>query len=441
MTEADTTTTPGSSGQPSYLSFWSSNDFGLSGYGLALNTAQTSVDRSRYGQMITKYTLDSAKLKESLGFIGSTPGTQKLLVFEVPSTEKAAEVAVPLNPLMDLYSSGKIASLAIRYGDVLYELPIEKIPFTDISRLVSTNSFASVSLTIRMESVPKVQLPALSSNGAITISALGDPVEVYINANVAGTTTSAEVAHKGKIYIYTTKQVPASTASLIKYDMGSGVAAYTPSKASTRGAGVVFTGVVGGNTVIGPAVGYSYFDDINKHWAKNEIAELASKLIVEPRSKNSTKFEPDKNITRAEFAVFIVKGLGLDGDESSARRFPDVVPGSATGAYIGAAAKAGIINGNSDGTFKPNSNITREQMALMMVRAMEYSGYDLSNSSGTQILVKFKDGAKIQNKVTVAKAVQEGIIQGMTQTTFQPQGYATRGQAVVMLKRVLDKLN
>lgn len=440
LTDSGSTTTPGSVGQPSYVTSWSGIDLGISGYAMALNSAQTSVDRSRYGQTITKYNLDSVKLKDSLSFVGNTNGAQKLLVFEVPTTEKAAHVVVPLNPLMDLYSSGKTASLAIKYGDVLYELPVEKIPFTEISRLVNTNSFASVSLAIRLESVPKVQLPSLTSSGAVTISALGDPVEVYITANVANNSSSAEVAHTGKIYIYTSKQVPVSTASLMKYDINSGVVAYSPSKASSRGAGIVFTGKVNGNTVIGPAVGYGYFEDITKHWAKDEISELASKLIVEPRKNNSTKFEPNQNITRAEFAVFIAKGLGLAGDEANARRFPDVVAGSATGAYIGAAAKAGIINGHSDGTFKPNNNITREQMALMMVRAMEYAGYEVSGS-GTQALVKFKDAAKIQNKQTVAKAVQEGIIQGMTQTTFKPQGNATRAQAAIMLKRVLDKLN
>jgi hypothetical protein len=203
----------------------------------------------------------------------------------------------------------------------------------------------------------------------------------------------------------------------------------------------LFDGTITGNTTIGPALGYSYFSDTTTHWAKNDILELANKLIVEPRSNSGTNFEPNKNITRAEFAVFIAKGLGLAGDEASARRFPDVSSGT-TAAYIGAAAKAGIINGNADGTFKPNSNITREQMALMMVRAMEYAGYNTSmNGASTATLTKFKDAAKIQSKETVAKAVKEGIIQGVTTNTFQPQGNATRAQAAVMLKRVLDKLN
>ncbi|MOA49299.1 hypothetical protein D3C78_1721580 [compost metagenome] len=49
--------------------------------------------------------------------------------------------------------------------------------------------------------------------------------------------------------------------------------------------------------------------------------------------------------------------------------------------------------------------------------------------------------SKIQNKETVAKAVNQGIIQGVSTNTFQPQGNATRAQAVVMIKRVLDKLD
>ncbi|MNJ03100.1 hypothetical protein D3C73_1632920 [compost metagenome] len=73
---------------------------------------------------------------------------------------------------------------------------------------------------------------------------------------------------------------------------------------------------------------------------------------------------------------------------------------------------------------------------------MEYTGYNIQLSgTSTQYLSKFKDASKVQNKETVAKAVREGIIQGVTTNTFQPKGNATRAQAVVMLKRVLDKLN
>jgi trimeric autotransporter adhesin len=124
----------------------------------------------------------------------------------------------------------------------------------------------------------------------------------------------------------------------------------------------------------------------------------------------------------------------------TAQQFRDVQPSTQTGDYIGAAAKAGIITGNTDGTFRPNDNITREQLAIMIIRAMEYTKNPITLSGSTSsALSAFKDRGKIQNASAefVAKAVQEGIILGMTTTEFQPQGNATRAQAAVMLQRML----
>jgi trimeric autotransporter adhesin len=431
------TTTPG---QPSYLTALPANNLGKSGYSLGVNSTQASTTRSKYGQTVNQYALDSQKVKESLTFLTANSGSNALLVFEVPETEKAAAVAVPLNPLMEVYSSGKTATFAVKYGDTMYELPVKQIPFTQISRVTNTTSFANVYLTIRMETVPKANQATPVTNGKLSVNTLNDPVAVEVMAANGLNGSSAEITHSGEISIWLNRQVPSSTSSLASYDLTSRTASHLPSTVKSGSTGALFTGQVEGNAVVGPVVGNIYFSDTLKHWAKNDITELANKLIAEPRT-SSSKFEPEKNITRAEFAVFIAKGLGLAGDETNARRFPDVSSGT-TAAYIGAAAKAGIINGNADGTFKPNSNITREQMALMMVRAMEYAGYDTSmNGASTATLTKFKDAAKIQSKDTVAKAVKEGIIQGVSTNTFQPQGNATRAQAAVMLKRVLDKLN
>ncbi|MBQ4900034.1 Ig-like domain-containing protein [Paenibacillus sp. Marseille-P2973] len=428
-------------GQPSYVSLMSAIDFGQTGYVLDTNAAQITADRSRYGQTISKYTLDSTKLKGAFDFLIDNNSSVQMLAFEVPATEKAAEVAVPMNPLMEVYSTGKTASFAVKYGNNLYVLPVQSLPYTEISRSLGNGSFSSVNLVIRLEAVSKVMLPSLPSSGAVTVSSLADPVEVYVTANSGS--NQVEVAYKGQLYIKTSKQLPSVTSSLVKYDLSNRMVAYMPSAVKTSGAGVIFIAKINGNTVVGPAVGYGYFEDTANHWAKNDIAELAGKMIVDSASASkSYKFEPDKKITRAEFATFLAKGLGLPLDVTSASRFPDVTASSTTGLYIGAAAKAGIINGYPDGTFKPNNYITREQMALMMVRAMEYAGYNTSaNGASTQTLTRFKDGAKIQAKDTVAIAVKEGIIQGVSANLFQPGGNATRAQAAVMLKRVLDKLN
>ncbi|MEC0092574.1 Ig-like domain-containing protein [Paenibacillus macquariensis] len=432
-------TTTGNVNQPDYITVISTGDFGKGGYLLNSGAAQASESRSRSGQSIRKYTLDQVKVLGGLKYITNN-NVSKMLVFEVPSTEKAAEVTIPLSALMEVYSTGKSSSIAIRYKDVMYELPIDKIGYTEIARVLGTSSLNTVNLTIQMESVPRSRLSVVTSNNGVTTTPLVDPIELFITAHNGSFSSSAgAISHTGQLYLRASSNLASTKeALLVKYNAAAGSLSFVPSSVTGSPTAMLFSGKVSGNSVIGPAIGYSYYSDTMKHWAKEAILELSQKLIVESRPSSGDKFEPDKNITRAEFAVFIAKGLGLAGEETS--RFPDVTSGT-TGAYIGAAAKAGIITGNSDGTFKPNSNVTREQMALMMVRAMEYAGPSISlNGTSAQTLARFKDAAKIQSKDLVAKAVKEGIIQGITINTFQPQGNATRAQAAVMLKRVLDKL-
>lgn len=438
----------GSSGNsmPSYLTVFPSSVFDLNGYLLHANTAQVQESYSVNKQQdMKKYLLDSAKLQEAYQFLVNSKAMNRNLVFEVPSTEKAAEVAVPLSAVVNMYSLGKTGSIAIRHQDVMYELPIEKIPYTEISRSLLGNNINAAYLTVQIEPLSRLQLPTPSYSSGVTVSPSGDPVQITVTAySGAAAQSTMNVKHSGRVHVRTLNQGAVSRGSenqlsLIRYDLTSRSSSFVPAKVVNSGNYVMFNGKIDGNVVIGPALGHSYFSDLRNHWASASINSLASKLIIDGRQDG--KFDPNSNITRAEFAVYIVKGLGLTGDEVAASRFPDVSAGP-TAAYIGAASNAGIIAGNMDGTFKPNSYITREQMSLMMVRAMAYAGHDISlNGSSAQTLNRFKDSAKIQSKDNVAKAVKEGIIHGVTLDTFQPQGNATRAQAAVMLKRVLEKLN
>ena len=81
-------------------------------------------------------------------------------------------------------------------------------------------------------------------------------------------------------------------------------------------------------------------------------------------------------------------------------------------------------------------------MSIMMVRALHYGGHQVSlNGSPQMILSKFKDRAYVQAPALVAEAVQQGLIQGITTTTFKPAGNATKAQAAVMLTRMLAIYN
>ncbi|GAA3403016.1 S-layer homology domain-containing protein [Paenibacillus hodogayensis] len=183
------------------------------------------------------------------------------------------------------------------------------------------------------------------------------------------------------------------------------------------------------------------FNDIQSHWGQADIELLASKLIVD--GVTDTTFEPNRNITRAEFAALVVRSLGLNLVNGTST-FSDVGSDSWYTGVVNAAAKAGLIEGYEDGTFRPNAAISREELAAMIVRSFEYAGGESSVTASTQndILSKWADANKIVwGQLEVAKAIQAGLMDGMTDSTLETYGQATRAQTAAMLKRFLVKVN
>ncbi len=181
------------------------------------------------------------------------------------------------------------------------------------------------------------------------------------------------------------------------------------------------------------------FTDIKDHWAREDIELMASRHIAQGMTE--TTFVPNGDVTRAEFATFLVRALGLtaekDGDNSS---FVDVALESWYAPYIEAAYDAGLVKGMSETTFAPNANITREEMATMIMRAYNsLTGEDYTKMITTK-QIRFQDESKISSWAHQAVVVANDldIIKGMTIHTFEPKSKATRAQSAVMIKRLLQ---
>ncbi|WP_158602350.1 invasin domain 3-containing protein [Cohnella endophytica] len=173
------------------------------------------------------------------------------------------------------------------------------------------------------------------------------------------------------------------------------------------------------------------FADTAKHWAGADVELLGSKLVVQGRREGV--FAPDADITRAEIAALLVRALGLN--ESDARNpFSD----TGSGWYVAAvntAYQAGLISGYIDGTFRPMQKITRQELAGMMVRAMNYAGGLPSGS--LPAYRPYGDEMAISGwaREYVQYAQQAGIVGG--DGIFRPLSYSTRAETVTMLKRML----
>lgn len=174
------------------------------------------------------------------------------------------------------------------------------------------------------------------------------------------------------------------------------------------------------------------FDDLGDvSWAEEAIVSLAERKVVNGKSENT--FAPNDEITRAEFAKILINAFGLTTPGATVTALKDVTDSSAW--YyesIASAYNKGIITGYADGTFGLNDKVTRQDMAVMIYRAAQAAGRQISI---LQAETEFADKAEIAEYAAEAvTALQRaGVINGVSATEFAPKATATRAQAAKMI--------
>ena len=150
---------------------------------------------------------------------------------------------------------------------------------------------------------------------------------------------------------------------------------------------------------------------------------------------DDTAFSPDANTTRAMIVTMLYRMEAEPTAQGSG--FTDVAAGSYYADAVAWAAENGIVNGVSETSFAPDDSITREQMAAILYRYAQYKGYDVSTSGS---LGAYTDAAQVSGYAAAAMqwANGEGLITGVTGTTLDPQGSATRAQVATILMRFCE---
>ena len=143
------------------------------------------------------------------------------------------------------------------------------------------------------------------------------------------------------------------------------------------------------------------FDDISAHVNQTAIEALAARGIL--NGSDGGRFDPDANMTRAQFAAVIVRALGLSPKASGT--FTDVTEDKWYAASVGTASAYGIINGVGGGRFNPEGTITRQEAAVMVARAAKLCGMDteLENYEILNTLAQFSD------YITIDEWAREGV--------------------------------
>lgn len=179
------------------------------------------------------------------------------------------------------------------------------------------------------------------------------------------------------------------------------------------------------------------FDDIEDYsWAKESILYFAQHGVIS--GVGERKFLPGNNVTREEFLKMVMRAFQITEEENE-NVFSDVDEGQWYAPYVNTAKKKGLINGISETEFGSGLPVTREDAAVILVRAAEYAGITIPAGNNTSDV--FSDGAEIAAyaEQAVNKLFAAGVIAGKEDMRFAPAEYATRAEVSKMLYVLIRK--
>lgn len=179
------------------------------------------------------------------------------------------------------------------------------------------------------------------------------------------------------------------------------------------------------------------FEDVNENQWFYEAVEFANKKSLF-NGMSSTKFGPDVSMTRAMLVTVLYRWAG-EPEVSGVSKFADVVKGSYYEKALIWAEKNGIVTGVTETEFKPDMEITREQIIVIMFRFANYMKFDVSVGEDTNIL-SYEDFNEISEYAipAIQWAVGANLVKGNTASTLDPRSNTTRAQVATILQRFIE---
>ncbi|AJY75069.1 S-layer homology domain-containing protein [Paenibacillus beijingensis] len=399
--------------------------------------ATTRTDQS--GRLVVTAVVDANRFMQ----LAEASGTSSRLLLDVTAHGDAVNTEIDAGSFQLLLDRNGSALLTVRTSLGSVELPAELV----VSALNQLNlAPAGAVVTISISKAGVSQTEELDR----TIGAMGgvrllEPVDFSVTVTAAEG-TPIEIANF-TTFVGRTLQVPLSNAASFANMTG---VVYNPATHSYFPVPTIFADTDGNVTATLYRQGFSVysvvknertFSDLSAgYYAKKEIETLASRWIINGYADGS--YRASDAVTRAQFVQMLTRALGIL-PKQTAPSFHDVKPAAWYAGAITAAAEAGLVKGDSDGSFRPNDPITRQELAVLIAGAMKAADKaPESTDAGEHQMITFQDGQKIGTWASdaVAYTVQAGVLKGFTGNTFAPDQTADRGQTAMALYRMLKAL-
>lgn len=400
-------------------------------------TAQTATDKD--GRTVTTVSVDSAKLESVLA------SKESGATVVIPVTGKTDTAAGVLTGEMVKNMEKKEATLVIKTENATYTLPAEQINIQGVSSQLGKDvALKDIMVSVSI-SQPSKQMDAAVAravqNGGFTpvVSA----VDYTVTCSYGGRAVNV---NSFNAYVERTIAIPngvdptkITTGIVVNPD---GTTHHVPTRVTMIDN--KYYAVINSLTNSTYSVVWNpiTFLDMDNHWAKASVNNMGSRMVVGGVGEGN--YEPDRDMTRAEFAAIMVRALGLE-PEVGADNFSDVASSKWYSGYVKTATTYGIIKGYSDSAFGPDDKITREQAMAMIARAMKITGLktEMSEKEGEALISMFADSSSVSSFAvdSAQRCLKAGIVSGRGQNTLMPKAYITRAEVAAMIERLLQKSN
>lgn len=385
----------------------------------------------------TTVKVDAGKLQDKL----ETEGDGMLVSIPVPGISDV--VVGELNGRIVKNMGQKQAVLEVSTDRAVYTLPAKLLDMDAIAAQFGP-SVALEDIAVQIElAEPEADEASMANtaaaNGSFTL--IVPPIKFTIRAVYEGTTVEVTTFNhyvERKIAIPDDVD-PASVTTVVVLEPDG-----TPRQVPTRIEQVdgKFYAVVSSMTnSLYAVVGHPQaFDDVRGHWAEEFVNDMGSRMII--NGVGPGRFDPDRDITRAEFAAVVVRGLGLRPEAGEATPFADILANDWHSGAIRTAVSYGLVNGFADGTFRPNEKVTREQAMTILAKAMTVTNLKtrLPVQAEAATLGAFADAGQISAwaRGGVADSVLSGVVSGRSGLKLAPKQFMTRAEAAATIRRLLQ---
>ncbi|WP_336783609.1 cadherin-like beta sandwich domain-containing protein [Paenibacillus illinoisensis] len=387
------------------------------------------------GQRVTTVLVDEEKLKQRL----EAEGAQAIIT--IPITDGSDVTTGVLNGRMVKLLEDKQATIELRSGNSIYMLPASQINIDAISKqfgsdLALQDILINIEIAKPLADTLQVVKEATERNGLTEVI---PPLNFKVTA-VFGDRT--EEVSKFNAFVVRKMLIPdgvdpnrITTGVVIEPD---GTVRHVPTKV-VKVDGQYYAQINSLTNSIYSVVWHPLeFNDVTNHWAKESINNMGSRMVVS--GTGNDVFNPNQDITRAEFAAMIVRGLGLKLEDGPSR-FNDVKTTDWYSSAVNTAYEYKIINGFGDNTFLPNEKITREQAMVITANAMRITGLNGQFTNSTAMLQPYRDHTQVSTWAitSVADTLQAGVVSGRNNMHLAPRDYITRAEVATIIERLLEK--